>query len=93
MITKKIHQFIKWAIALFLLWLMLYGLCDIVEDIKAEQSKTYYPIDQEAVDRYNELHKDDGKGYHGTRRYSWAEDQYLKSAGYDPDEYRKAHGY
>ncbi len=90
--TGKIRRFILWMVALFFLWCMFYGLVDMVKCVK-EEPKTYYEIDRDAVDRYKEVHKDDGNGYHGTRRNSWAEDQYLKSAGYDPVEYRKAHGY
>ena len=58
-----------------------------------KESTLYYQERQEAIDDYNERHKDEWNGYKGTRRNSWAEDQKLKHDGIDPDEYRKEHGY
>ncbi len=56
-------------------------------------SDKWYQEHKEAIDTYNRNHKDDWKGYQGTRRNSWAEDQKLEHDGYDPDEYRRQHGY
>mgnify|MGYP006962771196 FL=1 len=49
--------------------------------------------DYEKIRIYEENHKDDWKGYNGTRRNSMAEDEKLRSDGIDADEYRTQHGY
>lgn len=49
--------------------------------------------DYEKIRTYEENHKDDWKGYKGTRRNSMAEDEKLRSDGIDADEYRTQHGY
>ena len=61
--------------------------------VEPSASEEWYQEHREEIDSYNEKHKDDWNGYHGTRRNSWAEDQELKEDGYDPDEYRRRHGY
>lgn len=45
------------------------------------------------IDTYNENHKDEWNGYKGTRRNSIGEDDTLRRDGYDPESYRRAHGY
>lgn len=52
-------------------------------------SEKWYLEHKEAIDTYNENHKDDWNGYKGTRRNSWAEDQTLQQDGFDPEEYRR----
>lgn len=49
--------------------------------------------DYEKIRIYEENHKDDWKGYNGTRRNSMAEDEKMRSDGIDADEYRTQHGY
>ena len=49
--------------------------------------------DYEKIRIYEENHKDDWKGYKGTRRNSMAEDEKLRSDGIDADKYRTQHGY
>lgn len=56
-------------------------------------SEKYYLENKREIDAYNERHKDDWNGYKGCRRGSFGESDLLRANGYDPDEYRKAHGY
>ncbi len=51
------------------------------------------PEVRKAIETYEENHKDDWKGYKGTRRGSIAETEKLKQDGYDPEQYRSSHGY
>lgn len=56
-------------------------------------SEQFYQEHKTEIDTYRNNHKDDRKGYKGTRRNSYAEDEKLKHDGYDPDEYKSDHGY
>ena len=60
---------------------------------KLLRKKNIVKTHKKAIENYNRNHKDDWNGYGGTRRGSFAEDQKLKSHGYDPEEYRKSNGY
>ena len=64
-----------------------------IDEAKIAKEKEYRENTQKAIENYNRNHKDDWNGYGGTRRGSFAEDQKLKSHGYDPEEYRKSNGY
>ena len=90
------------AIILFVLLLGYYGIVKGEED----SLKAFFIIigivvvlwgigtlfkDNNGLD--DEDHKDDWKGYKGTRRNSMAEDEKLRSDGIDPDEYRERHNY
>lgn len=80
--------------AVAFIFVLMFAANTIVRAInEPSASEQYYIENQEAIDTYNENHKDDWKGYKGTRRNSWAEDQKLRHDGYDPQEYRKQHGY
>ena len=80
-----------WAlIILFLICGQLFQSCN---HSSSEKSNSYYYEHKATIDAYERRHKDDWKGYNGTRRNSWAEDQELEKAGYDPETYRKQHGY
>ena len=50
-------------------------------------------LDSDAITTYEMNHRNDWKGYKGTRRNSMAEDEKLKGDGYNPSEYRSQHGY
>lgn len=79
------------AVSIFALIFVANTIISVVNEPSA--SERYYMENKDAIDTYNENHKDDWNGYKGTRRNSWAEDQKLRHDGYDPQEYRKEHGY
>lgn len=56
-------------------------------------SEKFYQEYKQEIDSYNERHKDDWKGYKGTRRYSMAEDEKFRQDGIDAEEYRSKNGY
>lgn len=77
-----------------LIFIGIFFLFVLIKTIsEPSASEQWYQEHKEAIDTYNYNHKDDWDGYKGTRRNSWAEDDKLKSDGYDPDEYRSDHGY
>ena len=79
--------------AVLLIFIILVVIAMFKSCTEPSASDQWYQENKEAIDTYNENHKDDWKGYKGTRRNSWAEDQKLEHDGYDPDEYRQKHGY
>lgn len=78
---------------LIIVIITFFLFCVIKTCLEPSASEQWYQDHKEEIDRYNYNHKDDWNGYKGTRRNSWAEDNELKSDGYEPDEYRKQHGY
>lgn len=73
--------------------LILFAIVMFKSCTEPSASEQWYQENKEAIDTYNENHKDDWDGYKGCRRNSWAEDQKLEHDGYDPETYRKEHGY
>lgn len=67
---------------------VLWGIGTLFKDNNGLDDEDY-----EKIRIYEENHKDDWKGYRGTRRNSMAEDEKLRSDGIDPDEYRERHNY
>ena len=67
---------------------VLWGIGTLFKDNNGLDDEDY-----EKIRIYEENHKDDWKGYKGTRRNSMAEDEKLRSDGIDPDEYRERHNY
>ena len=60
---------------------VLWGIGTLFKDNNGLDDEDY-----EKIRIYEENHKDDWKGYKGTRRNSMAEDEKLRSDGIDPDE-------
>jgi hypothetical protein len=73
--------------------IILYIIGSLGSCSTTNKRSNFYYEHQKEIDAYEEKHKDDWKGYNGCRRNSWAEDENLKADGFDPDEYRKSHGY
>ena len=67
---------------------VLWGIGTLFKDNNGLDDEDY-----EKIRIYEKNHKDDWKGYKGTRRNSMAEDEKLRSDGIDPDEYRERHNY
>ncbi len=79
--------------AVLLIFIILVVIAMFKSCTEPSASDKWYQEHKEAIDTYNKNHKEDWKGYKGTRRNSWAEAQKLKHDGYDPDEYRQKYGY
>lgn len=60
---------------------VLWGIGTLFKDNNGLDDEDY-----EKIRIYEENHKDDWKGYKGTRRNSMAEDEKLRSDGIDPDD-------
>ena len=77
-------------------WIILiaiFVLCKMFEACGSQEHSDYYYEHKSAIDTYERNHANDWNGYQGTRRNSLAEDEKLKSNGYDPEKYRASHGY
>lgn len=71
--------------AILIILIIIFVIAIFKSCTEPSASDKWYQEHKETIDAYNENHKDDWKGYHGTRRNSWAEDEKLKHDGYEPD--------
>lgn len=86
--SKDTIRVIKYYGILFVIFLVFW-----IAAKSNNSADSYYKENKDVIDTYNENHKDDWDGYKGMRRNSPAETRELENDGYDPDEYRRLHGY